>query len=399
MIKNLKNKLNKYLVSAINAEKNLKFAYAILLYEKILKDFYPDNKSVINKIIELKKRNDMSQCYCDIAGYCSRYKLNMQGEFLSHSWCKNTTEKEREILHRLKLRPDTNFFVDTYSTENICVFSSSHQYEKTKKILDIKNEILQNEQEPDFDSVKLACLGHSNKQFELIPSRDYLNIVNLNDIDAGQYSSNDWSESRGFISRKKLFPDSAKFIGYVTASWNKKYDSRIDNFHNWEDAHLLLKSKPEDKIILCGQVYCSCLYRSPYSYFYVMFPRENVKTIYRSFLKMMNIRNKRHILVPYANQMIGHKENIEEYTDHLKKNDVFGKIAQFTEDLKKFTQLKQSFIDNLYYSNRINGFYMEMYTAQWFCQKDYVYLPQNVGPLRDSWYSQKFIKERCKTWL
>lgn len=398
-------KNQRYIEQAKSLEKDGNFDLAKILYNKCLEND-KENEFLKKQIERLNKVTNFSCCSCSESGFCPRYKLDMDGDFINHSWCKSARTEDRERLYKIKREYKNYHLYNTETLDNQCLLANIHEEQKQARINSIKDRISKSKnfkfnqfkKDQNLDNVKILCLGHSDKQFNLIEERPYLSKINLNELDAGKYSSNDWSESRAFIAKEKLFPDTAEFIGFTTASWNKKYSSDIDNFHNWEDANLLINSKPEDKIVLCGNLYCSCLYCSNNSYFYVMYKREHVKPMFRSFLRYMNIEDRRHILVPYANQMIAHRSIIDEYLTHLKDADVFKKVDYFVRSISKHVSYNETFQKNTYYNVRINGYFMEMYTCLWFASKDYIYLSQHSGNL-DNWYSASACNERSKKWL
>jgi hypothetical protein len=401
----LKNRYSRYLEQAQLLEKDRKFETAKILYKKCI-EINPNDDFSLERIKKIDDINNYSYCICDEETLCPRYGMNMDGYFINNSWCKSANSEDRERLYKIKNQYHNYHLYGTETLDNQCLLANIHQEQKQTRINLVKDRISKSKdfkfnrfkKNQNLDNVKILCLGHSDKQFNLIKERKYLSKVNLNELNAGEYSDNDWAESRAFIAKEKLFPDTAEFLGFTTASWNKKYSSDIDNFHNWEDVNLLINSKPEDKIVLCGNLYCSCLYCSNHSYFYIMYKREHVKTIFRSFIRYMNIKDRRHILVPYANQMIAHRSIIEEYTTHLKDADVFKKVDYFVKSISKNVSYNDIFIKNKYYNVRINGYFMEMYTCLWFASKDYIYLSQHSGKL-DNWYSTSSCDERSKKWL
>jgi hypothetical protein len=388
----LKNRYSRYLEQAQLLEKDRKFETAKILYKKCI-EINPNDDFSLERIKKIDDINNYSYCICDEETLCPRYGMNMDGELINHYWCQSTSQKEREIFLNQK---NPRFFTSYYLENSECLFANIYQRKKEKIINELKNNIIKSKKYTNFDNVKILSLGHSDKQFTTIKDRDYIVKIDLNKIDAGKYSGNEWSESRAFASKKNMFPNDADIIGFTSASWNLKFDNRIDNFHNWGDAHILLNSRPEDNIVLCAHMHCSCLWSSNHSFLYTIYPRDYVKSIIRSFYRFMGFQDKKHIYVPYANQMIAHRKVIEEYLDFLRINLIFDKVEKFVNTIN--VPFIQDFKNKKYHNVRLNGYFMEMVTCLWFNSKDYIYLPQHNTGLH-KWYANSFIEERSKTWL
>ena len=360
---------------------------------------------------------DFSKCQCDSPGFCSLFNRVMGSEPADWKWCQKTSCEEREKYYQLLSKENPTeasillkefgktghndkwfqlYCLSQNKRNHICKIADKYQNIKNAKIIEyIDNQTNTN---TDFSNVEIICLGHSDKQFDSIKDRSYLKKVDLNKIDAGKHSGNIWSESRAFNSKKKLFSDNSEFLGFVTASWNLKYENfnQIDEFHNWDNAKVLINSKPEDKIVLCANIFCSCSWmnRKTDSILAGLF-KENPKIIGRSFSKLVGIKPRKHIKVPFSNQMIAHKSIINEYLYFLSSNEIFDKIYWFC---KKYAQkyLYNTELNQICHANRLTGYFMEMLLCYWFSEKDYFYLP-NVN--RDnSWYHFQHIKDRSKTW-
>lgn len=378
---NLKNRYIKYLEQAKLLEKDRKFETAKILYKKCI-EINPDDHFSRTRLNDLNSIGDYSRCICVDPGFCPRYNKDMSKSLINHDWCSSATIQERQLFaaHKTKL-------ITHYSLEDSeCIFANCHK--KQKQFPSIKIDKV------DFDQVKILCLGHSKAQFDTIADRPYLEKVNLNNIDAGKYSGNDWSESRAFISKDNLFKHNPKFMGFVTASWNRKYHNLIDNFHEWDNAKILLSSKPEDKIFLCADIYCCCLWLKKNNILSSIY-KHNSQVITKSFLKLVGFKKNFHRYVPYSNQMISHKENIQEYIDFLIDNDIFGKVDWFVNSIGK-ENFTSNYLKHDYNNCRLNGYFMEMTSCFWFAEKNYTYLSNTTKA--QEWYSEKQVNYRGREW-
>lgn len=376
-----KNKYDSYLKKALVLEKEGNFDFAAALYKECLK-IKPDDEYLKGKISSFDKIKDCSVCICSKPEFCLRYKTDMSSGLLDHNWCKNASEQEREIF----LSHKNVFHKHTSLPDGQCIFANAHKNLKPKSF-DIKEEV-------DLSRLKIFCLGHSDKQFETIQKRDYLEITNLNKLDAGKYSGNEWSESRAFLAYEDLISNDIDFVGFVTASWNKKYTKPIHDFHKWNGAKILLNSKPEDKIFLCADILCTCQWTQQNNILGTIY-RNDTKQITKSFLKIAKIYTRYHRYSPCSNQMISHKENIKEYIDFLTSNDIFGKVDWYVNKIgnDNFTDV---FANCQYNKTRLKGYFMELVSFFWFSKQDYTYIP--TVKKFENWYSVEEITKRGKEW-
>lgn len=393
--KNLKYQF--YLKSATDAEKSGKISYAISLHKQMI-TFGIDNQYHKYKITELENLNNLDICCCSKPGFCHRYNVDMNGSLINHDWCKNATTRDRELFLQYK-KNDITIIKDEKEDKHWCIFAKQHQKLKDERFQEyLKNKQVYSDISEKLGRVTILSLGHSEQQFRTIKDKKYIKKVNLNKLDAGKYSTNDWSESRAFICKDKLFPDDSEFWGFTTASWNMKYDTNIDEFHNWENTRILLNSKPEDKIIMCADIFCPCVWVNNKSCFHghnvwsTIYKRNTVQ-IAKTFLKLIKLENKLHIHTPFSQQLIGHRDNLEKYLLYLKQEDVFAKIDWYVKKLGKsnFTKL---FMRTKYNNTRLNGYFMEMTTCFWFANQDYYFLP--TTKLQNDWYTEDKGKERLK---
>lgn len=367
---------------------------------------------------------DLSKCECIEPGFCPIFNRHMGVDPPDWKWCQDTNTKERQHYYDLlsQAPPTKNkklmeLFND-FNCEKKWLFlyylTLNEKYFKCKKASNNqkkKNKLItqyiesQNKTDIDFDKIEILCLGHSDKQFNNILDQPYITKTNLNEINAGKYSGNEWSESRAFISETSLFKDDKEFYGFVTASWNNKYESYslIDNFYNWNHSRILLRSKPEDKIVLCADVFCPCywIYGSEgnngiLSGLYGKY----AKKIGREFLKLLGLYrmyNFKHVKVPYGNQIIAHKNIIKSYQDFLNSQDVFEKIEWTVNKNQKYVRQEDNdLISNKYQNSRIQAYLLEMTTCFWFSHQDYLYIPNTIR--KEEWYTRANIKNRIVNW-
>lgn len=358
-----------------------------------------------------------SKCNCYEPGFCPVFNRTMGENPPDWKWCQKTKPEERKKYYDLLAKgpppakkklaellteciSDKQKLFLNYLTQNNrhhrCSIATTHQQIKNVQTLKYIKE--QDKSRDNFDNVEILCLGHSHKQFDTISDRPYLKKINLNQIDAGKYSDNKWAESRAFIPY--LFSENAEFIGFVTASWNIKYESFsfLENFHNWDYAKVLINSKPEDKIVLCADIFCPCCWiqNSTESSILSHFFNHEAKVIGRKFLKLIGLQKYKHIKVPFGNQMIMHKSLLKEYTDYLRDFNIFDKVDYFINNYAiKYIYNNDALRDKYHYS-RLHAYLMEMVSCFWFTNQDWIYLP--VTERREDWYSPKEVESRIKKW-
>jgi hypothetical protein len=196
-----------------------------------------------------------------------------------------------------------------------------------------------------------------------------------------------------------LFSKDVDFVGFTTASWNDKYESfsRIDNFHNWHTAKILLNSKPEDKIVLCADIFCPCWWTNTHhqgSDILSVFFGDKSHTIGNRLLSLVNLDNFPHIKVPFSNQIIAHRHIIQQYLDYLENNNILNKVDWFVKNFAYKYVDNSNEIKNIYQNHRIEGYLMEMVSCFWFANQSFMYLPNTER--KENWYTQQNIKERTK---
>lgn len=356
----------------------------------------------------------LNKCECVSPGFCPIFKRIMGEQPPDWKWCQNTSQQERESYYNLlsKSPPSDNQdileLLENYDGDkrwfylqyllmskkhHFCSLANDYQTEKNKTIL----SLIENQPCTVRDcNIEILSLGHSEKQFDSIIDRPYIKKINLNHIDAGEYSDNKWAEARAFIAYENLFSSDVEWIGFTTASWNIKYQpfSKIDNFHNWDTFKLLINSKPEDKIVLCADIFCPCMWFHCKNNVLSVFFKERARDIGMRFIETIGLTFQKHVKAPVSNQLILHKQVYSEYYRYLIDNDVFRKTHDFIENVARRNIHVNSFYDSLYAHSRLNGYFLEMVTCFWFANQDFVYLPN--AERKENWYIQDNIKERTK---
>jgi hypothetical protein len=233
---------------------------------------------------------------------------------------------------------------------------------------------------PAMDDVHVALLGHDENQFSTFMSRPYLSKVNLNEVEAGSYSGNEWAEARAIFARDSIFRKDAKFVGTVTASWHKKYEqfNQVDELENWEWMQTLLKSDPSDGVILCADVHCPCLWFN--STAKAVFKKGKSKfecnAGVRHIQQMLGITIKCRN-VPFSNQVITHRDIYNEYAEFMSR-DIVVEAVHDAYDMTNHLANPQELI-------RVPAYYMECISTLFFSTKDdWNYIPNALR--KKVWY-------------
>lgn len=358
-----------------------------------------------------------NECSCYEPGFCPIFNRTMGTNPPDWRWCQRTQPEERKKYYELlakgpppakkklaelivEYKDDKQKLFLHYLTQNNkhhrCSAAATKQQIKNLEILKYINH--QDKSKKSFDNVEILCLGHSQKQFDTISDRPYLKKINLNEVDAGKYSDNKWAESRAFVP--DLFSSNAEFVGFVTASWNLKYEpfSFIENFHNWDYAKVLINSKPEDKIVVCADIFCTCFWLSKVTEGSILshFFKDDSKIIGRKFLKLIGLDKYQHVKVPFGNQMIMHKSLLKQYTEYLKDFNIFDKVDYFVNNYAFKYIYTNDTMRNQYQYSRLHAYFMEMVSCFWFAKQNWMYLP--VTERREDWYSPQAVDNRIKKW-
>lgn len=363
----------------------------------------------------------LNRCHCSEPGFCPVFMRRMGTTPPDWQWCQRACKEDRESYYKLLMeeaktqnRQLYEFFLDLdkkdidKSLYLLSYLTMSDNYSKCRKALasqpernDKLFEYIKNQKRLNYtlDDVEILTLGHSQQQFDTIVDQKYLKKINLNTIDAGKYSGNQWAESRGFISKNDLFRPSAKFVGFVTASWNLKYKpyTKIDCFHNWSSAKILLNSQPEDRVILCADMFCPCAWfpseRQGSSILRLFYGMQD-ELVSDKFKELFDLEITEHRKVPYSNQMICHRKIYEEYRDYLVNTKAFEKIEWLVDDFAKPYVRKYKDVNETYLNGRIYAYLMEIVTCAWFYNNDGFFIPN--AERTESWYEQPSIEKRVK---
>ena len=218
-----------------------------------------------------------------------------------------------------------------------------------------------------------------------------------------KYSGNEWAESRAFLSEENLFPASAEFYGFTTASCNLKYleYSRIDNFHKWPSASILLNSKPEDRIVLCADMFCWCNWINdiacyPGQSILKSLLGEDPKNIGRQFFKLMKLDRSVHKRVAYSNQQIYHKSLYFEWKKYLEDNDCLNKVKWFVDKITSSIGAAGNSDVEKYSNIRLHAYFMEMLNITWFTNNNCKFISNTTR--KDEWYNISNMSSRSRTW-
>jgi len=361
---------------------------------------------------------DFSKCHCPTYGFCPVFNRQMGTDPPDWKWCQNTTEEYRKQYWEIESETWANKSENQKFIEALKRFDynikwsqliylsmiggyrtncdvSQNQDARIKKCIDLAEA--QEQTIYSFDNVEILCLGHLQTQFDSIEDRPYIKKVNLNTIDAGRFSDNSWAEARAYIAAPYLFSDKTEWVGFTTASWNSKYKpyTRIDNFHNWNSAKVLINSKPEDKLVLCADIACSCEWiKEGGNSLCAFFHSEQSADLGRFFLDKIDLRYDMHIMVPYANQLILHRSNFERYRNFLIEREIYDQIKAFVDtNINRFFIKEGSFVD----PNRLYSYFTELTTCFWFLNNpDYLAIPN--AERKEDWYYPQQVEERIKKW-
>lgn len=249
-----------------------------------------------------------------------------------------------------------------------------------------------------IDKTEILMLGHRQYQFDDYLDKKYLKKINLNDLDAGKFSSNKWAESRAYVTKDSLFSESTEFVGTITSEWKNKYNKlKIDEFENSNAAKILYNSKPEDNIVLCAESYCPCEWiKTKKQGILNVFCRGNkIQNQAVSLLKELDITLDRHIKVPSCHQFIAHKKFFEEYSNYLKNNCILDRVSEFVKTIREDIK-QEGFRDLYYHSIRSHAYIMEMVSMYYFAKQNYLYVPC-VFQNKD-WYHESNIRKRVNQW-
>jgi hypothetical protein len=357
---------------------------------------------------------DLSRCQCPAPGLCPVFKTHMGTNPPDWKWCQKANKEDRESYYniRSKMTPsNTQKLLEEYETLDYdpkyfhlyvlmhdrgihnCMLATHSQDKKFDKIV----KLLEKEpSQKNLDNTEILILSHKQQQLDELPDKPYLKRTNLNKIDAGKYSGNEWAESRAYFSNTSLLSDSTKYAGTVSASWNTKYIyERIEDFENWPNTKVLINSNPEDNVVLCADVFCPCCWTrtNKYNLIELFFDKTATEPAFK-LLADLDINLTKHTRVPFGHQFIAHRKVFEEYSNFLRNNNVPDKITDFVE--KHRTSLRTGTdISDKYHNVRIQAYMMEMISCFYFAKKDYLYIPN--ARRSDEWYKPKNVLARINS--
>lgn len=374
----------------------------------------------------MEQHKSFNKCHCSNPGFCPIFMRRMGTNPPDWKWCQKTSPDEREKYYKLLSRaPDTRnkklldffagldklnidkklylmYYLTTSDKYSRCEYAQKTQLLRNEKIAQYIND--QEESGCTIDDLDILCLGHSQKQFDTILDRPYLKKTNLNDINSIPYQDNKWAEARAFVPQKPLFSPSAKFLGFVTASWNIKYEAytKIDYLHNWETTRILLNSKPKDNVVLCADIFCPCVWfpsknQTAPKCILDLFFGEDSEIVADVFKKLFNIEITEHVKVPFSNQFICHRNIVEEYQEYLIDQEIFEKIIWIINDFAhKYMRKNYDKIQQQHLTGRIYGYFTEAINCFWFYnrRKNTIFLPN--AERVDTWYDPYQVKERVE---
>ncbi len=235
---------------------------------------------------------------------------------------------------------------------------------------------------PDMSRVRIAALGHSPKQFESIPYRNWLSPTYLDQLDLkfyNDYQENNWSEARAFLCDSLFNYSKCDYVGVVSASWNKKfYRPNLEKIDRHEHIHSLFH--PHNKSVLTAMV-------EPFSIWEKAFTRigfVNGDKFY-DFVKSYSTGKDTNKPVPLFNQVICHKS-------------IYINLCEFhksvAHEVKDFVDKYGDVLDSSLVKTRRYAYVAEAMTMAYFQSKDYNYVP--VAKLHPQWRDPKAARKRLR---
>lgn len=287
----------------------------------------------------------------------------------------------QEWMNYIERMTDTKYHIckDAIDSQKLTNHNVIHKLES----IDVSNY--------SFDDIEIKCYGHRKSQFDSLEDRPYLTKINLNDLNTGEYSGNNWAEARVYADPSSFDTDKT-FLGFTTASWNQKFiGEKLDDFENWAYSKYLMCSKPEDKIVLCANVECPCIWHGSFWWIY------NKHSVLSKIMKEFSFVNMEHRKVAFCNQFIAHKSLFNEYREYLQNENIMARVKRFAE--KHLRELfRKNRLDPMRAFDtvdRCEAWTMEAINTLWLSTKrDYTFIPSGI---RNSvWYRKKSIEQREK---
>ena len=360
-------------------------------------------------------KHSILECICPSPGFCPVFGKTMGTNPPDWKWCQKANKEDRKSYYDImsQITPaNTLQLLEKYETldydpKYFYLYSLMHDrvihtcdlasYSQDIKFNKIVNLLEKEPSQKNLDNIEILILSHKQQQLDELPDKPYLKKTNLNKIDAGKYSGNEWAESRAYFSNTSLLSDSTEYAGTVSASWNTKYSyERIEDFENWPNTKVLINSNPEDNVVLCADVFCPCSWikNNKPNIISFFFDRTITEPAFH-FLADLDISLTKHTRVPFGHQFIAHRKVFEEYSNFLKDNNVPERVVDFVKQYRSLLKTGTDISDK-YHNVRIQAYMMEMISCFYFAKKDHLYIP-NVRR-NESWYKPENVKNRIKQW-
>jgi len=258
------------------------------------------------------------------------------------------------------------------------------KYNHRSEEINVRNEWLcdnnligyKNKEPMDMNQFRILVLTHTPKQKETIQDREYLEFVDLNNIETNFPDS--FTESRMFYQNfDELFPSDKRYVGLVTGSWNKKYVglNPIDEMHNWKAIRRL-----DDNAVICSDIFPSSRFvggdRLPNRIVLKDIISDITSEHINEFINLVGLKiiNKD---VGVSNQIIGRREVVKSLFDFYQQNEILEKISYFY-DKYNFTCREKEF------EQRVHGYFSETVTVLWMASQEFITMPQEI--LKKDWY-------------
>lgn len=228
----------------------------------------------------------------------------------------------------------------------------------------------------DMSQFKVLVLTHIPEQKETIQDREYLEFVDLNNIESNFPDS--FTESRMFYKDfDTLFPPDKKYVGLVTGSWNRKYIglNPIDEMQNWKAIRKL-----DENAIICSDIFPSSRFvggdRLPNRIVLKDIISDITSEHINEFINLVGLKviNKD---VGVSNQIIARREVVKSLFDFYQQNEILEKISYFY-DKYNFTCREKEF------EKRVHGYFSETVTVLWMASQEFITMPQEI--LKKDWY-------------
>lgn len=335
----------------------------------------------------------MNTCYDNSVVLCSKENADIWKPFtFPFRFTGNENKAWMEIL--IYRNGHIPFILDEKFNFPIVIANESNNIEDTKIIryqdhskdpdvvnvwYNDNNIVGYKEKDPvDMSKFNILSLYHKDEQIESIQKRDYLQFVNLNDMESK--FDNSFTESRIYYQNfDQLFPEEFEYVGLTTGSWNLKYVgiNPIDQLHNWP----AIRSLDENTVLCADTETTSRFFRERKSVLHNVF-NEITLDLIKEFLQLINLpieyEEKR---APVSNQIIAKRSIVKSLFDFYQSNEILDKIAFFI-DKHQLTVKEGAYGGDAF--RRRSGFFAETATALWLNHNNFTIMPQEI--LKRTWY-------------